>query len=108
MAPITPFITEEIYQLYFKSLEKYKSLHITNWPEEIKLKEKNTKILDRFIEILEKVRQSKSDAKKSVKAEIILTIPEADIKLLENTSEDLKAVTNSKEIKPGKFKVEFA
>ncbi|MEW6407370.1 MAG: valine--tRNA ligase [Patescibacteria group bacterium] len=32
-APILPFITEEIYQLYFKKIEKVKSIHLTLWPK---------------------------------------------------------------------------
>jgi valyl-tRNA synthetase len=41
-APIMPFVTEEIFQTYFKHLEpaspagkKAKSIHISKWPEEI-------------------------------------------------------------------------
>ena len=33
IAPIMPFITEEIYQEYFKKIEKDKSIHISGWPE---------------------------------------------------------------------------
>jgi len=105
MAPITPFITEEIYQQGFSKDEKCKSIHISKWPE-IKIKE-NKKIKqagDLFVRVLEKVRQEKSKAKKSVKAEIILTI---DKKALNKMLSDLKAVTNAKDIKEGKFKVEF-
>jgi len=32
IAPIIPFITEEIYQTYFKKHEKDKSIHISRWP----------------------------------------------------------------------------
>jgi hypothetical protein len=42
-----------------------------------------------------------------MKAEIILTIPKETLKLLEPFLDDLKAVTSSKEIKPGSFNVEF-
>ncbi|MEM3127094.1 MAG: valine--tRNA ligase, partial [Candidatus Woesearchaeota archaeon] len=33
MAPITPFITEEIYHHYFSKKEKKKSIHNSSWPE---------------------------------------------------------------------------
>ncbi len=108
MAPICPFITEEIYQSYYAEKENCKSIHISQWPE---LKIKQNIRLDEsgnlFRQILSKVRQQKSNAKKSMKAEIILTIPGKDFQTLQPFIEDLKSVTNSKEIKPGKFNVEF-
>jgi len=108
IAPVCPFITEEIYQTYFKKFEKDKSIHISGFPElnikeDKKIKEKG----DKFIEILEKVRHKKSQAKKSVKAEIILTIDKKDKELLKNSLDDLRAVTNSLKIEEGKFKIEF-
>ncbi|NOZ77063.1 MAG: class I tRNA ligase family protein [Euryarchaeota archaeon] len=33
MAPFIPFITEEIYQGYFREREGYKSIHVSPWPE---------------------------------------------------------------------------
>jgi len=44
MAPITPFITEEIYQTYFKKTEKDESIHISNWPEELKINKVDNKV----------------------------------------------------------------
>jgi valyl-tRNA synthetase len=32
-APIMPYITEEIYHLYFDKIENKKSIHISSWPE---------------------------------------------------------------------------
>jgi valyl-tRNA synthetase len=34
-APILPFITEELYQDIYKSLDKEESIHLSNWPAEI-------------------------------------------------------------------------
>lgn len=108
-APFTPFITEELYQTHFKKNEDKKSIHQESWPEKIKVKttKEDDKIWDKLIETLTKVRQAKSEAKKSVKAEIILTLPKEDQSLLSEVLEDLKAVTTSKEINSGDFKVEF-
>src|SRR3989344_4376171 len=109
MAPFTPFITEDIYQEFFKKTEKGKSIHIESWPTEFKVKtskEDQTK-WDKLIEIITKVRQAKSEAKKSMKAEILLTLSKEDHKILLPLLADLKAVTTSKEIKEGSFKVEF-
>jgi len=111
MAPITPFITEEIYQKYFKENEKDKSIHISKWPEkfDVKLNKEDEKVWQKLVEIIEKVRKIKSEAKKSMKAEIILSLNKDDRKILKSCMNDLKAVTCSKEIKEEKeFKVEFA
>ncbi len=106
ISPIMPFITEEIYQAHFRKQEKDKSIHISSWPSFEK--EKKSDELDLFIEILTKVRQEKSNAKKSMKSEIILTITKEDKKKLKDLLEDLKDVTNAKEILEGKeFRVEF-
>ncbi|MBU1849174.1 MAG: valine--tRNA ligase, partial [Nanoarchaeota archaeon] len=58
IAPIMPFITEEIYQTYFKD-EKQKSIHLTEWPN-AEQKTSKTKELDLFLNILSKIRQEKS------------------------------------------------
>ena len=109
MAPITPFITEEIYQNHFKKYEKQKSIHIESWPSEIKVKKykDDNKIWLKLLEIVTLVRQEKSRAQKSMKAEIILTLPEEDQKLLKSVMKDLKAVTNAKEISSGNLKVDI-
>jgi len=106
IAPIMPYITENIYQDYYRKQEKDKSIHISNWPEYKETKEK-TNELDLFLEILAKVRQAKSEAKKSMKAEIILTIEKKDKAILKEMLQDLQAVVSAKEIKEGKFNVEF-
>lgn len=107
IAPIMPFVTEEIYQEHFRKKEKEKSIHISNWPKEMKIIQVDENIFDLMIEILEKVRQEKSQAKKSIKSEIILSLDKKDYTKLKDVLEDLKAVTNAVEIKPGVFGVEF-
>ena len=60
-----------------------------------------------FCEILSKIRHEKTKAQKSMNSEIILTLSKENIKALKNMKEDFKSVTNSKEIKEGRFKVDF-
>ena len=106
MAPITPFITEEIYQQYFKKHEKQKSIHITEWPK-LKQRDKEAeKLGNLFIDILQKVRKFKADKKVSVKKEVVLYLEKEKIKKLGGMLDDLKAVTNS-QVREGKFKVEM-
>jgi len=110
IAPIMPFITEEIYQKYFRKDLEAKSIHLTDWPKEIGglfFKEKDSVDLDLFIKILSKIRQEKTKKQKSMNAECVLALPKEDVKKLGEMIEDLKDVTNSKEIREGKFKVEF-
>jgi valyl-tRNA synthetase len=109
MAPITPFITEEIYHQNFKKHEKSKSIHNELWPAEIKVKsvKNDDKIWEKFIETITFVRQQKSKAQKSMKAEIVLTIPKADQDILSNLLDDIKSVTSAKEIREGTLSVAF-
>ena len=115
IAPITPFITEEIYQTYFKRFEKTKSIHLTEWPKYDKKLEgwddKNIKShaneLTLFVDLLTKIRAEKTKARKSMNTECILTINKINYEDLKKVLEDLKNVTNAKEIKTGKFRVEF-
>jgi len=107
MAPFTPFITEEIYQTHFKKTEKDKSIHISNWPTQIKIESKKTdpKTWAKLIEVITVVRQEKSKAQKSMKAPVSLTIPKADQKTLASLLPDLKAVTSAESISTGPLKV---
>lgn len=105
MAPIMPFITEDIYQKYYRENEKIKSIHLTKWPSTKKEKESND--LDLFINILTKIRQEKSLKQKPMNSQIILTLKKENLKKLKNIIKDLQDVTNAIEIKEGEFKVEF-
>jgi valyl-tRNA synthetase len=109
MAPIMPFITEELYQTHFKKIEKTSSIHKTEWPNQIKIKliKNDNEKWNKLIEIIAAVRHAKSESKKSMKADIILILPAQDKKLLKDMLADLKAVTNAKEIKEGKLNVQF-
>ncbi len=109
LAPFTPFITEEVYQTHFKKYEKQKSIHLESWPEKIKVKEEkqDQETWNKLLEIIGKARQAKSEAKKSMKAELILTLTKQDHKILEKVMNDLKAVICAREIKEGNFKIEI-
>ncbi|MFH1503734.1 MAG: valine--tRNA ligase [Candidatus Diapherotrites archaeon] len=118
IAPTMPFITEEIYQGYFKKNEKTKSIHISGWPEFKKVKEKSVvkKYEDSelgydkwklLLGIISRVRQEKSRNKKPMNSEIVLTLGRINYEDLKPILEDLKNVTNAKEINKGEFKVDF-
>ena len=111
IAPIMPFITEEIYQEHFKKTERAKSIHLTKWPKIENVGQKNLDLVHKFgilTNVLEKVRKWKSKEKKAMNAECILIIDKINYKDLKEMLDDFKNVTNAKEIKEGKqFRVEF-
>ncbi len=109
MAPFTPFISEEIYQEYFRKNEKKDSVHIESWPDVFSVKngEKDEEVWKRLLEIISLVRQRKSEEKKSMKSEIELTISKEDSVLLSGVLEDLKAVTNAVKVEEGEFGIKI-
>ena len=107
-----PFITEEIYQERFRRTEKDKSIHLSKWPETEKAKQKDLDIVHKFgpfVDVIQHVRKWKSDNKKPMNSQIILTLSRNEFEILNKYFfEDLKHVTNAKEIKEGKqFRVDF-
>lgn len=106
-APFTPFITEEIYQTYFKKQEKEKSIHLSSWPQAEKKKKEKEDKWEIVLTLIKNIRQEKSNAKKPMNSEIKLTLPKEQVKKLEGIIEDLKSVSNAIQIKEGEFKVEF-
>jgi len=110
LAPIMPFITEEIYQKYLIKYEKAKSVHISSWPRvDNKLFDKKIEAGgDKAISIIAEVRKFKTLHQKSLKTEINLSLDKKDKKLLEPFLEDLKAVTFAKKIEFGSnFAINF-
>lgn len=104
-APFMPFITEEIYQEHFRKHEKTKSIHLSSWPGY--KKEKSYKNLDYLYEIISKIRQEKSLARKPMNSEIILTLKKEVLDKIFEMIIDLQNVVNAVGIKEGEFKVEF-
>lgn len=58
-APIMPYITEQVYQDYFREYEEEKSIHLTLFPDLSKFKE--IKDFDSVIEIISAIRKFKSE-----------------------------------------------
>ena len=72
MAPIMPYVTEEIYQYYYADKEKHKSIHLSSWPEydETKIDENAEKVGDIMVEVIEHVRRVKSENSMSLKSPV--------------------------------------
>ncbi len=110
IAPIMPHISEEIYQNYFKEREKSKSIHVSGWPKYSKRLEDREaeRIGEEVVEVVKKVRQYKAKHGRSLKTEVVLTLNRKRKRDYMKAIDDLKAVTNAKEIKFGdKFSVKL-
>jgi len=72
-APFLPFITEEIYQSFFRNFEKKKSIHLCQWPEleeGCKINKKLKEEFEKILKIVEEIRKYKSKGKISLATEI--------------------------------------
>ncbi|MBA7704485.1 Valine--tRNA ligase [subsurface metagenome] len=115
IAPIIPFITEELYQTYYRKYEKDKSIHISAWPKHDKRLEgwDNKKIkshaneLTLFIALLTQIRAEKTKAKKAMNTPCTIYLSKDNLKKLGEMLQDFKDVSGAHLIKEGKFKVEF-
>jgi len=109
VSPITPFITEEIYQNHFKNNEKEKSIHVSSWPAEFPSREnkKEGGIFELLVDLISRIRQEKTKAKKSMNSEVFLTLDKKEIKKLKPVLNDLSRAANILKITEGKFKIEF-
>ncbi len=97
MAPITPFITEEIYQAYYKKHEKIKSIHLAKWPEIKMIDEHAEKIGDFVVKVVEFARKQKSEKNISLKTPIKKLIIKSKVeeKDFDAVEADIKAATNA-------------
>lgn len=100
MAPIMPHITEEIYQLFYASKEKMKSIHISLWPKLDMIDEEAEKIGDVVIEAVEHARRAKSEKKVSLKTPIKQMFIKAKISAeeFESVKEEIKAASKAEMI----------
>ncbi len=70
-APIMPFVTEEIFQTWFKHLEKTKSIHVSKWPKELKLKKvPDISDFENAIKAIDEIRKYKTKNNISLGQEI--------------------------------------
>jgi valyl-tRNA synthetase len=105
-APFMPFVTETVYQLFFKNFENEKSIHLTKWESpKIEINEEELKTIencgDQFVAIVSAVRKYKSEQQVSMKAPIqTLTIQcsTQTQEFIEKNKYDLQAVTSSQTI----------
>lgn len=97
-----PFITEEIYQNYFKNFEKVESIHIMEWDKSIESDEQELLAFGENIKnLIGEVRRFKSERNLSLKdaiTELNLTISASQKLYFEKTLKDIKACTWAEKI----------
>jgi valyl-tRNA synthetase len=101
LAPITPHLTEEIYQALYSEDKGFKSLQISPWPEytselENESVEKNG---DLVMAIMSKVRQDKAENK------LPLNAPVKTIHIYAGSNETAKVINSVKEDITGTLKI---
>ena len=100
MAPIMPFITEELYQLYYKKHEKIRSVHLTKWPDIKMIDEHAEHIGDFVVKVVEFARKQKTAKQLSLKTPIKKLTIKAKIeeKDFDDVEAEIKAATNAEHI----------
>jgi valyl-tRNA synthetase len=101
MSPYTPFITEEVYNLYLKNHEGHKSVHLAEWPKAPEINEQAELNGNAAVVILAAVRKKKSEMKVSMKTPVKRLIIESKIPLT-GVLDDLKSTTAAEKIEMGK------
>ena len=72
LAPITPHVTEEIYQLMYAEKNAYRSIHVSSWPipEARRIDEDAEKLGDLIMAVITEVRREKAERHMPLNAEI--------------------------------------
>jgi valyl-tRNA synthetase len=102
LAPISPHITEEIYQLMYVEDKKHKSLHISPWPTAQEIDEEAEKHGDLLVAIIGEIRREKSEKRLPLNTPIkkltIYTGNKKDALILRQVVEDIAGTCKTEEI----------
>ncbi|MEM4267895.1 MAG: valine--tRNA ligase [Candidatus Woesearchaeota archaeon] len=102
MAPIMPYITEEIYQLFFASRDGARSIHISHWPEfkHEFLDGSANKIGQIVSDVVSAARKTKTEKNLSLKAPVkkIVITAEVSSEELKMVERDIIGATNAQQI----------
>jgi valyl-tRNA synthetase len=105
LAPISPHITEEIYQIMYADDKKHRSIHLSPWPlpREEKVDEEIEKHGDLIMATIGEIRRDKAERKKPLNALITrLTIhagSKKSARILNQAVEDIAGTCKAKKIK---------
>jgi valyl-tRNA synthetase len=99
LAPIAPHITEEIYQTLFKEDNKWKSLHISPWPETEKVNKAIIEKGELLVAVISEIRREKARNRMSLNA------PINELTIYAGTKENAQTLSNSAEDIMGTCKI---
>ena len=96
LAPVTPHLTEEIYQTMYADNKGYKSLQVSPWPEfeQAFADEQAEKRGDLIMALITEVRREKAEKRLSLNAQVkkltVYTGDEETVRVIQASSEDIK------------------
>jgi len=101
LAPITPHITEEIYQHMYAEHTGAKSIHLTRWPEAdpSRIDEKAEKEGDLIMALITEIRRDKAERRKP------LNTPIKFVKVYAGNNENAKIVEENRDDVAGTCKI---
>ena len=101
MAPITPHLTEEIYQLMYAENKSFKSLQISPWPKlnEYLIDRKIEEAGDKVMALIEDVRRKKAEQ------QLPLNIPILSLEIYTGNQKNADIIASSKSDIAGTLKV---
>lgn len=102
LAPFAPFITEDIYQNFFKKNEKSKSIHVSKWPilnKDLIFNEEE-KLGEMAKDVISSIRQYKTSKRLSMNATLEEVVIEN--KEISPIIDDIKETMKIKNVKIGK------
>jgi valyl-tRNA synthetase len=102
LTPITPHITEEIYQIMFAEDKKHKSIHVSPWPtpEKQRIDEEAEKKGDLIIAVIGEVRREKAEKKAP------LSIPIKKLTIYAGSEKDAQTLNQALDDVAGTCKIE--
>jgi valyl-tRNA synthetase len=115
MAPIMPYITEEIYQGYYAKADGHKSIHLSNWPEYKAghVDDRAETLGDFVVEAVSHARRAKTERQLSMKAPIQRLFLKSKISIdeFESVKKDIMSSTNALKLDyeclPADSKIDF-
>jgi valyl-tRNA synthetase len=105
LAPITPHITEEIYQTMYADDLEYKSIHVSPWPKPDKkqIDEEAEKYGDLVMAIIEEIRRDKAERKMPLNTPIkklaIYAGTQENAQVLNRAIQDIEGTCKTQELK---------